>query len=323
MRRRTLVTSLAGATFAPAIAARAQQRPALPVIGSLGIAPNPPADAVFLNSLKDGGYVEGRNVAIERRYERGRPDMVPGYAAELVALKVAVIVATTVTAALAARDATQTIPIVFLSARPIELGLVTSYSRPGGNLTGVDIFLPELMPKRLELVRDLLPAARSVAWFFNPDGPNAANERVMAEAAARATGQELQFVALRNAGEIEQAFARFTGQRPDAIVSGAHPLFFAQRQQIIALAARHAIPAIYEWPLAVAEGGLIALGPNLFEAVSIAGNYTARILAGARPGDLPVQRLSKFALSINLGTARALGLTVPPALLSRADEVIE
>jgi putative ABC transport system substrate-binding protein len=325
MRRRGLVASFGGTMLA--LTARAQQRPVMPVIGYLGFTSPEQSIAgaldAFVHSLKEGGYVDSRNVTIEYRWPRGDPGLLPAYASELVALKVAVIVAPAINAALVARNATHTIPIVFVAARPIENGLVASYNRPGGNATGVDIFLGDLLPKRLELVRDLLPAAVSVAYLLNPDGPNTANERTLAEAASRATGLELQLVEARTGGEMVLAFERFVARRPDVVITGTHPLFFAQRQQIIALAARHAIPVIYEWPGVAAEGGLIGLGPSLTEAISIVGNYTARILSGAKPGELPVQRLSKLALSINLKTARALGLRVPPPLLARADEVIE
>jgi putative ABC transport system substrate-binding protein len=316
---------MGGTSVAWPLAARAQPRPT-PVIGYLGTTTyeaSSPFLAAFREGLKESGYVEERNVAIVYRWAEGRHDRFPALAAKLVALKVAVIVATNLWSALAAQRATRTIPIVFLTGRPVELGLAASHSRPGGNATGVDIFLPDLIPKRLELLRDLLPAARSVAYLVDPESPNAAYERAQVEAAARATGHDVRLVEVRTGGEIEQAFARFAAHRPDAILTGASPLFFIERHQMIALVARHAIPAIHEWPDQAAAGGLISYGPNLKHAHRLVGVYTGKILAGARPADLPVQRLTKLELVINLKTARALGLTVPTALLDRADEVIE
>jgi putative ABC transport system substrate-binding protein len=326
MRRRELLAFAGCTSFARPAPVTAQQRPALPVIGYLATTSaeeNPVTHAAFLDGLKDAGYVDGRNVAIEYRWAHGRAELFPAFASELVALKVAVIVAPSIRAALAARDATQAIPIVFVAGRSVEVGLADSLNRPGGNATGVDLFLPELTAKRLELLRDLQPDGRSVAYFVNPDGTNAAYQREMAEAAARTLRFDVQHVEARTGSEIEQAFARFATRRPDATLSGTDPLFYTERRRFIALAAQYRVPAIYEWREHAADGGLISLGPSLVEVIRMAGVYTARILAGARPADLPVQRPTRLELVVNLKTARALGLAIPPVILARADAVIE
>jgi putative ABC transport system substrate-binding protein len=326
MRRRDTIALAGAAAIVRPPSVRAQ-RAALPMIGFLSItSPEESAatQAAFLNGLKAAGYVGGGNVGIEYRWAQGRLELLPALASELVALGVTVIVAPSLSAALAAHKTTRAIPIVFMASRPIERGLAASYSRPGGNATGVDPFVPDLIPKRLELLRDLMPKARSVAYFLNPEaGGGAVYERAQVEAAARATGHDVQLVEARTESEIELAFARFAAHRPDAIVAGVDPFFYVRRHQMIALAARHAIPTIYEFPNQAVAGGLISLGPSLTEANRIIGGYAGKILAGARPSDLPIQRLTKTELVINLKTAKALGLAVPTALLDRADEVIE
>jgi putative ABC transport system substrate-binding protein len=244
-------------------------------------------------------------------------------AAELVALKVAVIAALGSIAAQAALQATQTIPIVFLSGDPVALGLVTSFNRPGGNATGISVLAPELVAKRLELLRELIPGARSVAFLGNPGNPTAASQLRDVQAAARITGHSLQIFEARTGSEIEQAFARLAEQRPDALLVSADPLFTAQRDQIVALAQRHNLPALYDFPEYAAAGGLISYGPSLKDLWRQLGVYTGRIIAGAKPADMPVQQPTQFELVINLTAAKALGLTIPPAILARADELIE
>ena len=325
MRRRALIGGIGGAMFLRPLAARAQQ-PAMPVVGYLSAGwaeASAPLLPHFGDGLKESGYIVGRNVVIEGRWAEGRDERLPALAAELVALNVAVIAAFSSTVAQAARQVTQTTPIVFASSDSVALGLVTSLSRPGGNATGVSMLSSELAPKRLELLRDLIPRARSVAFLANPDNPLTASELRDVQAGARATGLSLQVFEARTGSEIEQAFARLAEARPDAVLVGVDPVFLGQRDQIVTLAARHALPAIYEFSAYVAAGGLISYGANLKHAVRMVGAYAGKILSGARPADLPVQQASRLELVINLRTAKALGLVVPPSLLARADEVIE
>jgi putative ABC transport system substrate-binding protein len=326
MRRRDLVALGAATSLAWLPAGRAQPA-ATPVIGYLGTtwletsAPNLP---FFHDGLKEAGYVEGRNVSIAFRWAEGRYDRLPALAAELVALEVAVIAAFGGSpAALAARQATQTIPIVFLTADPVALGLVTSWSRPEGNITGVNFHSAELISKRLQLLRELVPNARSIAYLSNPTSPIAASQLFELQAAGSALGLSVQILEARSPGDIERAFQSIAERRPDAFLPATDLLFINQRELIVGLAARHAIPAIYEVSQFVTVGGLVSYGPSIQHAIRIAGVYVGRILAGARPADLPVQQPTRFELVINLRTAKSLGLAVPPSLLARADEVIE
>jgi putative ABC transport system substrate-binding protein len=275
--------------------------------------------------LKEEGFVEGENVAIEYRWADNQIDRLPALAAELVRRQVAVIAAVGGNnAVLAAKAATTTIPIVFVAGEdPVKLGLVTSLARPGGNLTGINFFVVELAAKRLELLRELVPGAIRIAVLVDP--ANATTESTLrdVEAAARAMRLQIQVLHASTSREIEAAFASFAGERPDALFVGNSPFFVARRVQLAQLAARHAIPAIYQDRLHAEVGGLISYGASLTDTYRQVGVYTGRILKGAKPADLPVLQSSKFELVINHPTARMLGLDVPPTVLARADEVIE
>jgi putative ABC transport system substrate-binding protein len=326
MRRRAFISLLGGAAAWPFVA-RAQQ-PTTPVVGFLGTASAGPFAhllAGLRRGLQETGFIEGRNVAIEYRWAEGQYDRVPALAADLVRRQVAVIV--TVggeTSAAAVMTATATIPIVFIVGRdPVKLGLVTSLARPGGNATGVNIFTTELVEKRLGLLHDLVPAATTVAVLSNPNFAAAVANVRESETAARAIGKEVVIFNASSDAEIETAFSNIVQARPGALLVLADPFFNSRRGLIVALAARHAIPAIYEWREFVVAGGLISYGTSLVEAYRQQGIYAARILKGEKPADLPIVQLSKFELIINLNTARALGLAIPPGVLAIADEVIE
>jgi putative ABC transport system substrate-binding protein len=326
MRRRAFILG-GGAAAAWPRAARAQQAP-IPVVGFLGTAsPGPFAHLVagFRQGLQETGFVEGRNVAIEYRWAEGQYERVPALAADLVRRQVAVIV--TIggeTSAAAAKAATATIPIVFNSGTdPVKRGLVASLARPGGNATGVNIFTTELAEKRLGLLHDLVPASSTIAVLLNPNfAPAAINVRE-SEATARAIGKVIAIFNAKSELEIDAAFAEIVQARPGALLVAADPFFNSRREQIVALAARHAIPAIYEWREFAQAGGLMSYGTSLVEAHRQQGVYAGRILKGEKPADLPVVQLSKFELVINLKTAKALGLAIPPGVLAIADEVIE
>ena len=326
MRRRDFIIFLVGAMAALPLAARAQQK-AMPVIGVLHTgSPGPsfaPFMAAFRQGLSEAGYVEGQNLAIEYRWAEGHYDRLPALAADLVGRKVDLIVASSPPSALAAKSATSTIPIVFRTGDPLADGLVASLARPGGNLTGVGILAGELTPKRFELLSELVPQAQVIALLVNPN--NASNERIMklVQEAARAKGLQLPILNAATQSEIDAVFAALVQLQVGALVVGTDPFFFSRREQLVALAARHAVPAIYEWRETVASGGLVSYGINNVTVLREAGIYAGKILAGAKPADLPVQQPTKFELVINMKTAKALGLTVPQSILARADEVIE
>jgi ABC-type uncharacterized transport system substrate-binding protein len=324
VKRREFITLLGGAAAAWPLAARAQQ-PAMPVIGFLSPA-SPVADTLraFRQGLKETGYIEGENVVIVYRFAENQIDRLPELAAELIRRQVAVI-ATPGGATLTAKAATTTIPILFVAGEdPVRLGLVASLARPGGNLTGVNIFATELAAKRLELLRELVPGAARVAVFVNPTGAATAETTLSdLQAAARATGLQIQVLNAGTSREIDAAFATFVRERPDALFVSGEPLFTSRRVQMILLATRHAVPAIYAGRQFPEIGGLMSYGASLTDAWRQVGVYAGRILKGEKPADLPVVQSSKFELVINAQSARALGIDVPPTLLARADEVIE
>jgi putative tryptophan/tyrosine transport system substrate-binding protein len=323
--RREFITLLGGAAAAWPLVARAQQ-PALPVIGFLEpTSPDtfPHRLLGFRQGLKETGYVEGENIAIAYRFAENQVDRLPELAADLVRRQVAVI-ATLANGALAAKAATKTIPIVFLLAEdPVKGGLVSSLARPGGNLTGINFFNAELAAKRLELVRELIPTATRISVLVNPNGPNSESTLRDAQSAARAIGFEIQALTASTSGEIDAAFTTFSPERPDALFIDIDPFFTSRRIQLVHLASHHRVPATYPLRQFAEVGGLISYGSNLTDAWRQVGVYTGRILKGAKPTDLPVAQATKFELVINAQTARMLGITVPPSLLARADEVIE
>jgi len=325
MHRRRFIALLGGAIALPCVAA-AQQK-AMPVIGFLNSGASSAlasAVAAFRQGLSEAGYVEGQNVAIEYRWAEGRYDRLPAFAADLVGRKVEVIAAGSTTAIQAAKSATSMIPIVFSGGGdPVRNGLVASLARPGGNLTGVSIMASELMPKRFELLSDLVPQTRLVALLVNPNNPIAEHIMQDVQGAAHAKGMQLQIFKAGDESEINAAFATLVQLHAGGLVVGANAAFDSGRQQLVALAARHAVPAVYFAREFVAAGGLISYGASLPGTWRQLGIYAGKILQGAKPADLPVQQPTTFELVVNLNTAKALGLTVPPSILARVDEVIE
>jgi ABC-type uncharacterized transport system substrate-binding protein len=326
MRRRTFIRLLGGAAVAWPLAARAQQ-PAMPVIGFL-ISASPdtyaPMVAAFRQGLKETGYIEGQNVAIEYRWAEGQFDRLPAMAADLVRRNATVIAALGPPAALAAKAATSTIPIVFVTGSdPVQAGLVASLNRPGGNVTGVYLLLIGLEGKRLGLLRDLVPHVKLTGLLINPRSPDSEAQSRALQAAARGVGQQILVVEAGSDGEFDAAFAALAQRQAGALVVAADIFFTARRERIVALVARLAIPAIYELREFAVAGGLMSYGTSLLDGYYQNGVYVGRILKGAKASDLPVLQSTKFEFVINLKTAKALGLEVPPGLSATADEVIE
>jgi putative ABC transport system substrate-binding protein len=323
MRRRDFITLLCGAATAWPLAARAQQ-PTMPVIGILNPArPDPERNAAFRQGLAQVGYVEGQNVAIEERWADGRYDRLPVLAADLVDRHVDVIFANATRGAQAAKMATATIPIVFnMGTDPVKDGLVASFNHPGGNATGVSNITTGLASKRLQILLDLVPTATVIAFLVNPDTP-IGSEMEEAEVVARTARREIFVLKASSERDFERAFATLVERGAGALLVASDPFFITRREQLTALAARHAIPAIYQFRAFAVAGGLMSYGTNRTESFRQAGVYVGRILKGAKPGELPVVTPTKFELVINLKTAKALGLAVPDRLLAIADEVIE
>jgi putative ABC transport system substrate-binding protein len=326
MKRREFITLLGGTAAAWSLVAHAQQQP-VPLIGFLG--PASPTEyahlvAAFRQGLSETGYVEGQNVAIEFRWAEGKYDRLPAFAAEFVQRQVSVIAGMSLPAALAAKSATTSIPIVFADGGdPVEDGLVTNVSRPTGNLTGVTLFNSELGAKRLGLLRELVPKVAVVGLLANPSNPNGRRQANDALEAARTMGLKLEVLAASSDQEIEAAFAGLKDKQVDAVMVAVDAFLNSRRPRLTALAATQAVPAIYYDRAFIAGGGLISYGYSIADAYRQAGIYTAKILKGAKPADLPVVQPPKVQLIINTKTAKALGLTVPPSLLARADAVIE
>jgi putative ABC transport system substrate-binding protein len=329
VRRRAFITLLGGAAAAPVcwpLTARAQQQQ-VPVIGYLHSAsPGPfaPFVVAFRQGLREAGFVDGQNVAIEYRWAEGRFDRLPAMATELVERRVSLIVAQGGTPAALAAKAAGTIPIVFSTGGdPVKEGLVASLSRPGGNVTGISVLTAQLAAKRLEIMREVVPKADVIAMLANPANIPSRMQVQDAQEAARALGVAIHVLEASSPGDFEPAFAALARLQIGALVVGADPYFHSQRERIVALAARHAVPAIYEWREFAESGGLMSYGTNLAESYRLVGLYAGRILKGAKPADLPVMQATTVELVVNLRTAKTLGLTIPTPLLGRADVVIE
>jgi putative ABC transport system substrate-binding protein len=326
MRRRKFIKLIGGAAVAWPLVARAQQ-PATPVIGFLnGASPvgYAPMVAAFQQGLKEAGYVEGQNVAIIYRWADGQYDQLPALAGDLVTRQVSVIAATSTPANLVAKAATGTIPIVFTTGSdPVQLGLVASLNRPGGNVTGVTQLTGEVAPKRVELAHELAPTATVIGLLVNPGSPIAEVLTKASQEAATTLGVQLEVLHASSEAGIDDAFATFHQKRISALIIGTDAYFSGHAELFAALAIRHRLPVIYEYRPFVAAGGLISYGGSVTESYRLAGVYTGRILKGEKPAELPVQQATKVELFINLKTAKAFGLTLPPSLIARADEVIE
>ena len=327
MRRRKFITLLGGAAVAWPLLARAQQKP-MPVIGFLSSRfPDESAGvaSAFRQGLAEAGYVVGQNIAIEYRWAEGHYDRLPALAAELVSLRVsAILTGGGPPATFAAKAATVTIPVIFSAAPdPVRLGLVASLNRPGGNITGMGVFTATLGAKGIELLKQLAPTASQMAYLVNPSNPSAEIEANEVLDAAKAIGIALQVFKASTDDELDAAFQAMGTLRADGLAVAGESFFDSRRQKIVALAARLKIPTAYAWRENVALGGLLSYGTSLTDSYRRAGIYTGRVLKGEKPSDLPVMQPTRFELAINLKTAKALGLTIPPTLLARADEVIE
>jgi putative tryptophan/tyrosine transport system substrate-binding protein len=326
LKRREFITLLGGAAVAWPLAARAQQPP-MPVIGLLGSATArewAPSVAAFLRGLSEAGFAEGRDVAIEYRWAENQYDRLPSLAAELVHRQVSVIAALTTPSAIAAKAATATLPIVFTTiADPVQIGLVASLNRPGGNLTGVTFLNVEIVPKMLELLHEVVPTATTMAALVNPTNPNADIWFTGLQGAARTLGLELNVLTASTERDIDKVFAALIPLRVGGLVIVNDVFLITRQEQLTALALHHRVPTIFQTRASVVAGGLMSYGGSIKETYRLAGLYTGRILRGEKPADLPVVQSSKFELVINLSTARMLGLTVPQTLLVAADEVIE
>jgi putative ABC transport system substrate-binding protein len=328
LKRREFITLLGGAAAVWPFAARAQQR-TIPVIGLLSSrspAVDTPLIALIRQGLNETGFGEGQNVTLDYRWAEGQYDRLAGLAADLVRRQVAVIVTMGgEVSALAAKAASATIPIVFVSGGdPITMGLVKSLHRPGGNITGTSTFIAEIEPKRLELLRELRPYATTTAVLVNPKNIQQAEIQVSdIQTAARSVGQQITVLNASTIRDIEAAFATLAQMRADALLVATDPFFFTRAAQLVVLAARHAIPTVYSRREFAAAGGLMSYGANQNDSYRVLGVYASRILKGEKPGDLPIQRPTKFELVINLSTAKALGLEIPPPLLAHADDLIE
>jgi putative ABC transport system substrate-binding protein len=325
MRRRDFIKAVAGSSVAWSLVARAQQ-PATPVVGflrSVSLADAADLVAAFRQGLKETGYIEGQNVVIELRSAEGHLDRLPALVGDLIHRPAAVIVGN-LNAALAAKAATTTIPIIFASGSdPAGDGLVASLNRPGGNITGVAFLVTGLGAKRLDLLRQLVPKANLIAMLVNPGSVDTEAERKDVQGAARRLGQQLIILDASSDRDIETSFATFVQRGAGALMVGAGAFLFSNRERLVELAARHALPAIYPDPEDATAGGLMGYGPSIVDAYHQVGIYAGRVLKGDKPGDLPVMQSTKFDLVINMKTAKALGLTIPPGVLAIADEVIE
>jgi putative ABC transport system substrate-binding protein len=327
MRRREFITMIGGLAAWP-LAVRAQQR-VLPVVGFVNVASvkggYAPFLSAFLKGLSEAGYVDGQNVTIEYRWAEGRLDQLPALVADLVQRRVAVIAATSTPAALAAKAATTTIPIIFeMASDPVRLGLVASLNRPGGNITGVTNANVGIAPKRLQLLHELVPTASAMALLVNPAHPTLAETNTKElQAAARALGLELHVLNASTERDFDEVFTKLIQLRAGGLVIGPDTFFTSRREQLASLTVRHAVPTIYQNREFAAAGGLLSYGADTADAYRLTGKYVGRVLKGEKPADLPVQQATKIELYINLKTAKALGLNIPNTLIGRADEVFE